>query len=143
MGLGPAWTSETAPWGQKKPQELKDLRIPKHYKEWTYDAIVRLFEIGMGLKEGWSQQAQLVALMAYIDRSLGKPTQEIRATLEDRRPILVDQTLGDIVQRATAPEPNEMEVQRDGLAESVKHSEASSEVSETTAGEPEESEGGV
>jgi hypothetical protein len=66
-----------------------------------------------GTKE---DQVRLSAAIAFLDRAYGKPTQEVRATLEDKRPIVVDASLGSIAAVAAQTRINE---QQDVVAQAV------------------------
>lgn len=87
-----------SPTNQPAPHPMTvraDPRIIEHYRQHTHELIEDLYAIAK------DQQVptglRLAAISEYLNRAMGKPSQAIEVNLEDRRPVVVDSALAELV----------------------------------------------
>ena len=74
----------------------RDERILKHFTANTYKVVRKLYD--MIESDSTPPGVRLAAISEYLTRALGKPVQAVDLSLEDRRPIVVDGALSQLVE---------------------------------------------
>jgi len=89
----------------------RDERILKHFTTNTYKVVQKLY--AMIESDSTPPGVRLAAISEYLTRALGKPVQAVDLSLEDRRPIVVDGALSQLVEGLRGAETVDQEPKGD------------------------------